>query len=156
MNNSLNDASYQSPNSSTIIDQSKVNSKLILEKFPLERTVTKDAEELGIIVPKTRNVKLKHAKTKKESDNIFDNSNKLVPRSIRNKPIKSITYGNNTIREESSDSEEKNIEKYMKNKEEFLKQERLFKRRISQKSGRLSLRKNDNFELQQFVLQLWL
>ena len=104
--NSINESSNQSPNSSTIIDQSKANPKLISEKFPLERTVTQDAEELGIIVPKTRNIKFKHSKSKNESDGIFDNSNKLLPRSTFNKPAKSITYGNNTIREESSDSEE--------------------------------------------------
>ena len=145
----MNESSAQSPNSSTRIERSHQKGKYMSDKLPLQRTVTQEAEELGIIIPKVNRTPLKHHKSDKDSDNSV-NSDKLIPNTAKNKAVRSITYGNNTIREESSDSEEKNTQKYIENRKEFFKQERLFKRRISQKQRRGSFNINNDLDNQKF------
>ena len=132
----------QSPTSATNIDKHhSVTAKYLTKKLTLERTVTQDAEELGIVVPYSKNNRKakQQARSDKESDsnsNSNSNSDRLAPNTTKNNRRNSISYGNNTIREESSDSEEIDKEKYMRDQMEFFKQERLFKRRISQKQSR--------------------
>ena len=141
----------QSPNSATNVDKHhSVTTKYLTKKLTLERTVTQDAEELGIVVSYSKNKgKKQQARSDKESDsNSNSNSDRLVPNTTKNNRRNSISYGNNTIREESSDSEEIDKEKYMRDQMEFFKQERLFKRRISQKQSRRgSFSIKDDFEL---------
>ena len=86
----------------------------------IERTITQDAEEFGIIVKNKAGTGERKSKSGKEVG--YD-----LLRNVKQNKNKSKL--NSTIKEESSDDEGVDSEAYKKNKEEFLKQERLFKRR---------------------------
>ena len=113
-----------------------------------ERTVTQDALELGIFPKAATNNESKHPKSQRGKESSNENDETLTPLQLKGIFRKSITHKNNTINEESSDSDYDN-EKHKKAKEEFFKQEKLFKRRNKiQKNRKMSnLNENENVTL---------
>ena len=105
------------------------------EKNKIERTITQDAEELGIVVPKRPVTEERSSKSQKAIEDDLLGSVKKVHKS----------GPNSTIKEESSDDDDVNSEVYQKNREEFFKQERLFMRKQKQnKASSLHNRSESN------------
>ena len=132
-----------------------INNKVIGQDFTIkpksdgskiERTVNQDARELETFYAAAKN-KEKYLKSQKENKSSIDNDETLTLIRPKNIFKKSITHKNNTIYEESSDSEYDN-NKHQKVKEEFFKQEKLFKKRKKlQNKGKKTLKFKENKNL---------
>jgi hypothetical protein len=135
-----NNESILSPSSGMKINKD-FNKKQSL-KTPIERSITQDAEELGIVAPRLNYINPFNPKEESKStgDNGDDN---LLPNSGKNTRKNSKSVANNTIEEEEMDDEPEINEEQQ---EEYLKAERELRRK-----HKISKAANTNIKIGNFM-----